>query len=55
MFNGLMGKVQVLLDAAAGVVWRAFERDQALMESLLNRTEAILVTIENKLFRGPRE
>jgi len=49
-----MEKIQSWLDAASRALWRAFEKDLALMESFLDRTEAVFTIIETKLF-PPRQ
>jgi hypothetical protein len=46
----LMGETLVnFLDAATAWAWKMFEKDMAMTESILHRTEALLVTIESRV------
>jgi hypothetical protein len=49
MFNDFMDKVSEGLDRCAAFAWELFEKDLALTESILQRTESIFATVESKL------
>jgi hypothetical protein len=51
MIESWMEKWNELLDQAAEFAWGLFEKDLALTEKILDRTEEIFVSIEQKLFR----
>ena len=54
MRESWLEKTTAFLDDATAWLWELFEKDMAMTESILHRTEALFVTIESKVPSGLR-
>ncbi len=51
MFTQVSEKLTQMFDVATQFLWETFEKDMAMTEAVISRTEAVFATIEEKIVR----